>query len=117
MAKDKSPSMFNKGINILIRRLWINRSFSFLNILGFAIGISASLLIFLVIRYETGFDRWHANNKRIYRIVTSLKTNSTGETGYNGCTPLPLSAALRGELPQFEQVAAVWSVEEAQFAI
>lgn len=108
--------MFNKEINFLLRRLWINRSFSLLNILGLAVGISASLLIFLVIRYETGFDRWHANNKRIYRVVTSLKP-AAGDIDYEDCVPLPLPPAINREFPQFEQVSAVWKVEEAQYAI
>jgi putative ABC transport system permease protein len=108
--------MLNNHFRILLRGLWNKKSFSLLNILGLSVGIAASLLIFLVIHYETGFDSFHANGNRIYRVVNSLQM-SNGEVGYNGCNPLPMPAAIHQDFPQFEQVSATWSVKEAQFAI
>jgi len=35
------------------RSLWRNKNFTFINIAGLAVGITACLLIFLVIRFET----------------------------------------------------------------
>jgi hypothetical protein len=50
-----------------------------LNILGLAIGLAASVLIFLVIRWETSYDSYHPNKDRVYRVVTTLVNRSNGE--------------------------------------
>ena len=52
--------MLSSHFKILFRRLWKKRSFSLLNIIGLSVGIAASLLIFLVIRYETGYDAYQS---------------------------------------------------------
>jgi len=52
---------------ILVRRLLRNKAFSLLNILGLAIDVGASILIFLVIRWETSYDGYHARKDRVFR--------------------------------------------------
>ena len=44
--------------------------YSFLNLTGLSIGIAASLLILLYTKDEVSYDRFHANNPNIYRIVS-----------------------------------------------
>ncbi|MDR3714702.1 MAG: ABC transporter permease [Puia sp.] len=100
----------------ILRRLWKQRGFSLLNILGLAVGIGACLLIFLVIRYETGFDRFYSQYRRIYRVATSSKMNG-GDPEYFGCSPMPVGDAVRRDFPQFEQVASVWSAEQSMFTV
>lgn len=99
--------MLTTNFKLLFRSLWRNKSFSLLNVLGLAVGIAVSLLIFLLIRYELSFDSWHANRDRIYRVI-SVEFYRNGTTSYDGCAPVPLADALRKEFPQAEQVAHVW---------
>ena len=108
--------MFKGNFKILIRGLWRKKSFSLLNIAGLAVGISASLLIFLLIRYELSIDNFHAKRDRIYRVV-STETYRTGVMQYDGSAPTPLADGLRRDFPQPEQVAPVWRVGDAQFGI
>lgn len=108
--------MFKSNFRILLRSLWKKKFFSVLNIAGLAVGIAASLLIFILIRYELSIDRWHSNRERIYRVVCK-ETYRNGLVDYDGCSPTPLAAALRREFPQAEQVAAVWKIGEAQYSI
>ncbi|MDO6431859.1 ABC transporter permease [Flavitalea sp. BT771] len=99
--------MLKNNLKLLVRSLWRNKSFSLLNILGLAVGIAVSLLIFLLIRYELSVDTWHSKRDRIYRVV-SVEYYRNGTTDYDGCAPTPLADALRREFPQAEQVAHVW---------
>jgi ABC-type antimicrobial peptide transport system, permease component len=51
-----------------------SKAFSFINILGLTVGLTASFLIFLYIRFEVSYDAFHAKADRIYRIVADIKT-------------------------------------------
>ena len=108
--------MINSNFKILLRRLWRKKSFTLLNTMGLSVGISASLLIFLLIRYELSIDDFHSKRDRIYRVI-STETYRTGVMQYDGCTPTPLADGLRKDFPQPEQVAPVWRIGDAQFGI
>ena len=101
---------------ILIRQLWRKRTYSLLNITGLAIGIAASLLIFLLVHYELSIDKFHAKRDRIYRVVCT-ETFSNGVMEYDGCAPVQLPDALRREFPQAERVAATFRVGAEQFTL
>ena len=51
--------MLTNYLKIALRSLTRNRGFTLLNVLGLSIGVAASLLLFLVVRYELSFDRFH----------------------------------------------------------
>ena len=108
--------MVNGNFKILLRGLWRKKSFTLLNTLGLSVGISASLLIFLLIRYELSIDRFHSQLDRIYRVL-STETYRTGKMESDGCAPTPLADGLRRDFPQPELVAPVWKVGDAQFGI
>ncbi len=59
----------------------------FINVLGFSIGISASLIIFMMVEYDFSFDKYEPNKERIYRIVTEGEWKSQG-------VPSPLHEAV-----------------------
>ena len=108
--------MLNSYSGILIRQLWHKKTYSLLNITGLAVGISASLLIFLLVRYELSVDKFHAKKDRIYRVVCT-ETFSNGIMEYDGCAPVQLPEALKSEFPQAERVAATWRAGAEQFTI
>src|SRR5688572_13641487 len=54
------------------RNLKRNKSYAISNVLGLSIGIAASLLIFLVIHFETSFDNFHKKGDSIYRLATEF---------------------------------------------
>jgi putative ABC transport system permease protein len=111
--------MFNNtDFKIAFRSLWRKRAFSFLNIAGLAVGIAASLLIFLVIKNELSYDRYHTNKDRIYRVVSTLTSRSNGEvSGYQSAVPGPLPDAMRHDFPALEQVATVFGLGRAQIYV
>ncbi|TPE43213.1 ABC transporter permease [Pontibacter mangrovi] len=50
------------------RSLWRNKSYSLLNVAGLALGITCSILLFLVIQYQLSYDSFHTKADRIYRL-------------------------------------------------
>lgn len=90
--------MFKNYLKTAWRSLVRNKSFSLINITGLSIGIAASLLLFIVVQYELGYDTFHKNYQRIYRVVTK-DVYSDGIT-YNSGTPAPTVNALRAEMPE-----------------
>ena len=71
-------------INFLLawRNLWSNKLYSFINIVGLSIGISACLVIFLIVNYESGVNRNIKDGERIYRLYSNFsgafKTDNRG---------------------------------------
>ena len=47
-----------KYLTTTLRHLWRHRLFTALNIFGLAIGISSSLVIFLIAQYDFSFDKF-----------------------------------------------------------
>ncbi len=88
---------------IALRNFWRNKVFSLINIAGLAIGISASLVIFLLVYYDLSFDHFEKDRSRIYRVVSAY--TFAGETQYGGETCAPMGAAIQKELTGVELVA------------
>src|SRR5687768_4486232 len=66
--------MIKNYLKIALRNLWRHRVFSFINIMGLTVGMTACFLIFLYIKFELSYDSLHSKGDRIYRIVTDIKT-------------------------------------------
>ena len=63
--------MVKNYLKVALRSLFKNRVFSFINVTGLALGISASLLILQYVNYELSYDNFNSNADRIYRLKTN----------------------------------------------
>jgi len=110
--------MSTNFLKTTFRTIWRKKSFSFLNIAGLAVGIAASLLIFLVIKNEFSYDEYHTKKDRIYRVVsTQLNKSNNGVNSTSSGVPAPLPDAMRQDFPQLENVASIWNLGQAQIYI
>ncbi|MCW3118443.1 MAG: transporter permease [Chitinophagaceae bacterium] len=92
--------MIRNYIKTAFRSLLRHKAFSFINIAGLAVGISACFLIFLYVSFETSYDDFHAKGDRIYRVVTDTKTPS--ETISQGATTTPIAINTKKDFPEVE---------------
>lgn len=93
--------MLSNYLKIAWRNLKRQRLFSFLNLLGLAIGMAASLLILEYVQYERGFDSFHENADRIYRVKLDRYTHGELSTEWaGGCAAVGFEA--RVNLPEVE---------------
>ncbi len=97
----KAFSMFKNFFITAFRNFWRHKPFSVINVLGLSIGISAALVIFLIVYYELSYDKFEPNRDRIYRVVMDLKFN--GEEGHTAAVPAPSGNAIQNEVPGVEQ--------------
>jgi putative ABC transport system permease protein len=87
---------------IAVRSLQRNKSYSIINILGLTLGVAATLLLFMVVRYEQSFDEWHAKKDRTYRVLSG--SQRPDGKGYISAVAFPVPAAIRKEYPALEEV-------------
>jgi hypothetical protein len=61
----KSIAMIKKILRVAFRNLWRHGIFSFINIMGLAVGMTACFLIFLYIHFEPNYDSFQGETNRI----------------------------------------------------
>src|SRR5574338_845211 len=97
--------MFMSHLKIAFRNLRKNKIFSIVNIGGLAIGITCSLLLFIFVRDELSFDRWHKNANDIYRAYVEININ--GKESINAKTAAALGQAMIKNFPEVISFARV----------
>ncbi len=98
-----------------LRNIKKHKAYSFITILGLAIGIAVCILIFLFVEYELGFDSHVSGKDHIYRVVTDID-NTEGES-YSGGTPYPTAAALRSDFPEMEHTAQIYRDSDVMITV
>ena len=95
-GRSNKPSMLKNYFLVALRIFWRNKTFSLINILGLSIGISASLVIFLLVWHDLNFDKFEPSRDRIYRVVG--ENTEDGKTGYQTVVPVPMAAVIQKEI-------------------
>ncbi len=96
--------MLGNFFKIAVRNLQRYRTYSLINILGLTLGITCALFIFLIVRFELSYDRYHTKADRIYRINTG---GPGEEKSHDMGSPTGLAPALRTEFFEMEEVAGI----------
>lgn len=107
--------MFKNYFIITIRNLKRNLSYSAINVFGLALGITCSMVLFLMITFYLSFDNYHDNKDRIYRIVTSSENN--GREDFFAGVPAPLPGALASDITGIQHVLFISGDNNALFTI
>lgn len=97
--------MLKNYFKIAFRNLARNKAFSFINILGLAIGMASAILILLWIQNEVSFDQFHKNKDRIYEAWN--RAEFSGKLQCWNTTPKVLARTMERDLPEVEQAVRV----------
>ncbi|WP_162054828.1 ABC transporter permease [Pontibacter pamirensis] len=98
------------------RSLLRNKSYSLLNIAGLTLGITCSILLFLVIKYELSYDTFHSKADRIYRMNTNYG-HGDGVEKHTGIR-FPIATLIRSNGKQgLENLTQLYGEETAQINI
>ncbi len=89
--------MLKNFFKTAFRTLWKNKTFSFLNIFGLAIGIACAGLIFLWVENEMNFDNQNTKKDRLYFARVNAKFDAGVFTHWS--TPGLLGPAIQTEIP------------------
>lgn len=89
------------------RNILRNRTNTFINIGGLAIGISCFILILIYVKDELRYDRFLSNTDRIYQVNLNMAYGD-GQEGNIGKTPASVSSALLRNFPEIESSSRVY---------
>ena len=97
--------MLQSFLKIAWRNMIRSKGFSFINIMGLAIGMASSMLILMWIYSEVTYDNFHENRDRIYEAWN--RANFSGKLQSWNTTPKILARTVEKDLPEVEQAARV----------
>jgi ABC-type antimicrobial peptide transport system permease subunit len=100
--------MIKNYFKIALRGFWRHKLFTLINIIGLSIGISAALVIYLIVHYDFTFDKFHKDSDSIYRVVSNFTFQS--EQGYNGGVCGPLAEAVKNQVTGIEVSAPFFTL-------
>jgi len=106
--------MIKNYFKIAWRHLQRNKSYAFINVAGLTLGITCSILIFTLVRYQLSFDDFHPDKDRIYRVVTDIHHDNLS---YSPGNPGPLGKTLRDDYTFAEKVARTRTFDNALVSI
>jgi putative ABC transport system permease protein len=97
--------MLKNYLKIAFRNLWRHRVFSFINIMGLTVGMTAFFLIFMYVKFELSYDSFHTKADRIYRIVCDIKTPT--ETLNSSGPAWAVAPHIKSEFPEVEAAVRI----------
>ena len=95
--------MINNFIILAIRNLKKYRLYTLINVVGLTTAITACLVIFLFVRHELSYDRFHEHADRIVRIDWEVRFGE--QHTYNAALTPPMAAAFVREFEEVEAAA------------
>ena len=98
--------MFKTNLKIAWRNLVKDKQFTLLNVLGLSAGLACALLIFLWVSDELSYDKFFANDDRLYKLFEQ-RSNASGDVSYSEESSGKLSDAVKQAVPGVEYAAAV----------
>jgi putative ABC transport system permease protein len=105
--------MIKNYFKTTFRNLWKNKTYSFINIIGLAVGTLCCLYILLYVQEQYSYDKHHAQAKDIYRINSILKL--PGDKHNNATASPPIAPAMKndfGEVQQFTRVVGTIGIKQ-----
>jgi putative ABC transport system permease protein len=90
-------SYFKTAVRFLLK----NKAFSFINILGLAIGTMCCLYIVLYVKYQYSYDKHYNDAENIYRVNTSLTL--PGGKHNNATSSPPIAPAMKKDFAEVVQ--------------
>jgi putative ABC transport system permease protein len=89
--------MWKNYFKTAVRTLGRNKNYTLLNVSGLSLGIAVFLVIFMIIRFETGYDQYHKNKDRIYRVLTVYSA-----ANITSAVAAPLPGAMHNDFPDLK---------------
>jgi putative ABC transport system permease protein len=93
--------MFKNYFKVAWRNIVRHKGYSFLNIIGLAVGMACAMFILFWVQDELSFDRFHASARTLYRVEQD-QTTGQGKFHVN-VTPFPLGPAMKAEIPEIKE--------------
>ncbi|WP_162499764.1 ABC transporter permease [Mucilaginibacter terrigena] len=107
--------MIKNYFKIALRGFKKHKLFTLINVVGLSIGISAALVIYLIVYFDFTFDKFHKDPERIYRVTTDY--SFAGEVGHNSGVTLALAPAIKSEVTGVDIIAPFYTYDQTTVVI
>lgn len=91
---------------LFARNLFRQKMFSFINLLGLTVSIASTMLIYLYVRHEFSYDRFHRDADRIYRINQTFIWGENNNSQFASTGP-GVAYAVKEELAEVELISSI----------
>src|SRR6202012_1401756 len=98
--------MIKNYLLIAFRNLKKNKAFSFINIIGLAIGMAAGLLIIQYVVFELSYDNFHTKKEQVYRVTQDRYNNGKLSTRWAGGA-FAVGTAFKANFPEVQDFVKV----------
>lgn len=99
--------MIRNYLAVTLRRFTRQKTFTAINVIGLAIGLTSSILLGLFVRHEQSYDRYHPYADRTFRVVRTT-TADDGTRDAQMKVSGALGPVLRDEFPEVEEMVRLY---------
>jgi putative ABC transport system permease protein len=99
--------MLKNYFKVAFRNLSKNPSSTIINVIGLSTGLICFILIFLFVKDELSYDRFHKEPEQVYRVVKDFVNDDKSRIP-DATTPPALAPALQKDLPEVAQVTRLF---------
>ncbi len=103
--------MFRNYLKIAVRIIKRHKSHSAINIFGLSMGLACTILIFLFVKDELSYDRFHENLNSIYRPMIRFHNPDGSVSWQGGAVQVPHGPALKEYFPEVKRYVRVFPQE------
>ncbi|MCP4632783.1 MAG: ABC transporter permease, partial [candidate division Zixibacteria bacterium] len=104
--------MFGNYLKIALRNLIRNKTYSFINILGLAVGMAVCILIMLYVHFEVSYDKHHLYGDRTYRVTRNYLDGHGSITGEMSTIAPSFILLLEENFPEIEYCARFYKGQD-----
>ena len=108
--------MLNLQLKFAYKHLLKNITFSLVNLIGLALGITTFLVIIQYVQVEKSFDKHFKDHENIYRI-SSQKVQDNVPQDVKASAPVVLAPFLSESIPQIQAVTRIHKLDAAELVI
>ena len=87
--------MISNYLKVALRNLLKHKAYTFINVVGLAIGLACCVLILLYVKDEVSYDRYHTKADRIYRVTLHGLLAGNEIHAANTCVPMAATLYFR----------------------
>ncbi len=98
--------MLKNYIKTGFRHLRRSKTYSFINIIGFAFSLASAIMVLLYVQNQLSFDRFNKHAGRIYRVIKYMDFN--GRKTITPITGAPVARTLAREIPGVKQATRLF---------
>ena len=100
--------MFKSYLTVAIRSMLKHRFFAAINLSGLVIGVTCCLLVFIYVKDELLYDRFHKDANLIYRV--GLHGKIAGQEIFTSNSSAPVGEAMQNEIPGIASTVRILSL-------